>query len=174
MRVLVQWATTTVTDWVAYDITRIQDVRAMPKKPAPSDSPLIDDQPGWIAALNIQGVVFTGYDHIGFGMVGGALLVYAWNDDPEDFPVGTRWGQIWTIPNLGPARGVAVNTNISVVWYCEPNALPVQMGLTDFQPWSAMSFPNANNTIHGVWVSDTHWDALAAARSMRGWREWIA
>ena len=109
MKVLVQWATSTMTDWVQYDINSMADVRAMPRKPVPGDSPLIDDQPGWISAVNIQGVVFSA-DHLGFAIDGnGHLVVGKWNDDAADWPAvpfGWRYtfGPLAPDPNLPLAR----------------------------------------------------------------------
>jgi len=105
MRVLVQWATATVADWVTSAITSLADVRAMPRKPVPSDSPLIDDQPGWAAAVNIQGVVLTG-DHVGFSLPGGVLTVGVWNDDPADWP--TPWGLLYTFGTIKPDTNLPV------------------------------------------------------------------
>lgn len=175
MRVLIQWATSTATDWVAYDITRAADVRALPKKPSPTDSSVLDGQPGWIAAVNIQGIEFAGFDHIGFGISGTALVVTCWNDDPADYPAGTRWGQVWTLdtPAPDPRFGGQVNTRQTLAWYCEANSEPVLAGITGYQPFTAMPIPAANNTIHGVWVSDTQWDTLRTVRTPHGWREWV-
>lgn len=101
MKILVQWATSTVGEWVQYDINSMADVRAMPRRPVPSDSPLIDDQPGWIAAINIQGVVLMG-DHIGFGLNGdGHLVVGKWNDDGADW-AGVPFGLVYTFGPLAP------------------------------------------------------------------------
>lgn len=186
MRVLIQWATATVSDWVEYDITRLSQVRAMPKKPVPSDSPLIDDNVGWISAINIQGVVFQSWDHIGFGISGGVLQVGAWNDDAADFPA-VPWGVLYTFdtPAPDPNFGGAINTRQTVTRYADISTLQALLG-TDWdnmarlwladpsrRAWS--EFPRFNNkvTIHGVWSSPEHNDALVAARSPRGWREWI-
>lgn len=101
MKVLVQWATASVSDWVQYDINSMADVRAMPRKPVPSDSPLIDNEPGWIAAVNIQGVVFTA-DHLGFSLDGnGHLVVGKWNDDAADWPA-VPFGWRYTFGPLAP------------------------------------------------------------------------
>jgi hypothetical protein len=192
VRVLVQWATATVADWVTYDINRIQDVRAMPKKPRPSDSPVIDNSAGWVAALNIQGIVFTGYDVIGFTYASGALRVHCRNDGP-DFAANQRWGQVWElqsyapdprfpVPNPDPnpswQRGLVggvmcyVNTRQSVTWYGEPQSDPVTQGVPGVLPFASMPMPtNPNDILYGVWVSDAQWAALSAARSPKSWRE---
>lgn len=174
MRVLIQWATATASDWVEYNFTSISQIRAVPKKPVPSDASTLDNAPGWISAVNIQGIEFTGYDHIGFALSGGALVVTCWNDDPEDFPVGTRWGQVWALqpPAPDPAFGGQVNTRQSVIWYGEAQSDPALAGVPVL-PYAQMVKPHQNNTIHGVWMSDGQWAALEGARSQRGWREWV-
>lgn len=102
--VLIQWATATATDWVEYTFTSLADIRAMPKKSRPSDNPLIDDQPGWIAALNVQGVVLDS-DAIGFNLDGeGRLVVGSWNEDADDWPFLNRdgWGTLYTFDSNQP------------------------------------------------------------------------
>lgn len=175
MRVYIQWSTQTVADWVAYDITGMRDIRSLPKKPSPSDSPIIDNQLGWVCAVNIQGVVFEGYDHIGFDAAGSEIIVTCWNDDPVDFPAGSRWGQVWRLDFPAPdvAVGGLINTRQTVTWYCEAGSYPVSIGLTSYRPYSEMVFPNSNNTIHGVWLPDTKYDEHVSARTLHGWREWI-
>lgn len=73
MRVLIQWATSAPGDWTTYDLNAPRDVRNLPKKPVPNNSSTLDGNPGWVAGVNIQGVVFTGFDHIGFDVVLGTL-----------------------------------------------------------------------------------------------------
>jgi hypothetical protein len=174
MKVLIQWATATPTDWIQYDIQSVGDARRLPRKNVPTFNPVIDNTPGWIAAVNIQGVVFTGYDHIGFEMLNGTLVVTCWNDDLEDFPVGTRWGQKWTlgIPAPDPKIGGALNTVQTCTWYGEPNCQPVLLGVPNVHPYSELTFPPNNQTLHGVWVSDTLWAQHENIRSSHTWDEW--
>lgn len=175
MKVLIQWATSVPTDWVEYDIQSVGDARRLPRKPPPTGGESLDNKQGWIAGINIQGIVFTGDDHIGFEVVNGALIVTCWNDDPDDFPVGTRWGKKWTlgIPKADPKLSGAVNTVQSVQFYGEPNSVPVQMNYPAVLPYSELTFPPANQTLHGVWLDDAQWAAHISKQSAHGWREWI-
>lgn len=173
MRVYIQWATSTPQPWTPYDLDRIQDVRGLPRKPAPTGGESLDMQPGWLAAVDIQGVTFTGYDHMTFAVSGAGLLVYAWNDDPEDFPVGTRWGQVWFFDTLAPdARfGGAMNTRQTVTWYAEPGSIVVAHGIAA-RPWSELPKPAQNVTSHGVWMPDDLWAAHQALQVPHSWEEW--
>jgi hypothetical protein len=210
-KVLIQWATATVSDWVEYTFTSMSDVRAVPKKPEPSDSPVIDNNLGWIAAVNIQGVVLTG-DHIGFSLDGqGRLVVGLWNDDPADWPC--PWGLLYTFDSCAPdlqlpvdaefaaanpgicgqvnGNWYIINTRQTVVPHADAACLNTNYALDPvenawmqrlaaepaLQSWA--SFPEnvgggfgKNNTIHGVWLDDTLWQQMNAARSTRGWEEW--
>lgn len=175
MRVLIQWATSAPGNWTTYEINGMSDARRLPRKPAPTNASSVDAQLGWYAAINIQGVVFTGYDHIGFEMVSGTLIVKCWNDDPDDFPVGTRWGQVWQIPvPFLDTRINRMNVEQTVTWYGEANSTPVLLGVPNVQPWSGFTPPPNNTTIHGVWMTDEQWAAHQTAQSVHGWREWLA
>jgi len=119
----IQWATNAVNaaDWVWYTFSSLSDIRAVPKKPSPSDSPLIDGQPGWIAALNIQGVTLTG-DHIGFNMDGeGRLVVGVWNDDPVDWPpfAGSGFGWLYTFDSIAPDPSRPVSSDFAAEYPAE-------------------------------------------------------
>ena len=191
--VLIQWATATANDSVPYTFLNMSDVRATPKKPVPSDSPLIDDEPGWIAALTIQGVTLTA-DHIGFDLDGqGRLVVGKWNDDAADWPpfAGSGFGWLYTFDALDPVTGQPRQT---VTKYADTTVLQAALdydtanGTNDYvwcqrwlddptvQPWA--QFPEnigggfgKNNTIHGVWLSDEQMAALNAARTPHGYRD---
>lgn len=176
MKVLIQWATSAPGSWTEYQIDGIADARRLPRKPAPTSSSSLDAQLGWYAAINIQGVVFTGYDHIGFEMVGSTLIVKCWNDDPEDFPVGTRWAQAWQIPVpfFDNRPGInQMNVEQTVTWYGEANSQPVLLGAPNVQPYSQFVAPASNATIHGVWMTEAQWAAHIAAQTTVGWREWL-
>jgi hypothetical protein len=137
-RVLIQWAAKnqdgTVSDWTEYFFTNMSDVRAVPKKPEPSDSPIIDDQPGWIAAVNIQGVVFMA-DHVGFNIDGqGRLVVGKWNDDPVDWPFlnGDGFGWVYTFDSLAPDSNLPVSAEYAA-------ANPTQVGQNAFGQWCMLN-----------------------------------
>lgn len=131
MKVLIQWATSTVSDWVQYDITNMSQVRALPRKPVPSDSPVIDDDLGWIAAVNIQGVVLTG-DHVGFGIDGnGHLVVGQWNDDAADW-AAVPFGLLYTFGPLTPDPALPLYSRPEPLAYL--SQFPERVGYIDGVP----------------------------------------
>lgn len=183
MRVYVQWATATAADWVAYDLTSARDVRALPRKGAPSGGEVIDDTPGWISGINVQGVVFSG-DHVGIDWPGGVLQVATWNDDPDDWPA-VPFGKVYT---FGPLRaapelvGIGWDTQQTATPYADTATvqaliaagLPFDDWLTHpaRQPWSAFPRFNPNQVLHGVWVDDALNDEHLAARTPHVYWEW--
>lgn len=180
MRVYVQWTTLTPSDWQPYDLNRTQDVRSLPRKSAPTAASVLDETPGWVSGVNLQGVVFEGFDHYAVDFGASVLIVRVWNDDPRSgYDVGKRWGQVWTFapPAADPKLGGAINTVQSVTWYGEAQSEAVLNTVGSgivFQPWSAFTVPASNITWHGFQVSDALWAAIRATRTMRGWREWVA
>lgn len=174
MKVLIQWATSNPGDWDTYDINSVRDVRRLPRKPPPVGGENLDGNAGWVAGINIQGVVFTGYDHIGFEMVNGVLIVKCWNDG-SDFAVGERWGQVWQFPApFFDERFGQMNVEQTVTWYGESQSTPVLLGVQGVRPWAEFVPAPNNQTIHGVWMSDALWAEHQARQSTRGWREWVA
>lgn len=173
MKVLIQWATNPPTDFITYDINSIADARRLPRKPSPTGPQVLTDTQGWLAAINIQGVEFTGFDHVGFELINNVLVVTAWNDGP-DFGPNERWGQKWTFAPPAPDVRInnAINTVQTVTWYGESNSTPALQGVPVL-PYSELTFPPNNQTFHGVWVTDAQWNILVNSRSAHGWREWI-
>jgi hypothetical protein len=175
MRVYIQWATNPPTDYIAYDINRVADARQLPRKPAPTGVQNIDTTQGWLASINIQCFIFSGYDHVGFEIVSNTLVVTAWNDG-ADFGVTEYWGQKWTFAPPAPDIKIqnAINTVQTCTWYGKVNSAPVLGGVLNVRPYEELTFPPNNQTLHGVWMSDTLWQQHVSAKSERSWMEWIA
>ena len=182
MRLYVQWTLAAPGDWVAIDMTRDPHWRTLPKKPEPVGGEVIDQSPGWVMALNIQGVIFGGYDHysVRYSDVDGALIATGWNDDPVDWPPGTREAYEWTF--LPPAPDARLAGRFNTVQTCRvfteqfPHAWEGSNssgGPNLVLPWSSFTPPQANMTRHGIWVSDTLLMEHFAARTPHGWREWL-
>ena len=178
MRAYLQWTLATPADWVPLDITRTADWRGLPKKAEPVGGEVIDQTPGWVYDLNVQGVLMGGFDHYSVTPSGAGLRVTVWNDDPVDYPVGTRWAMTWTLqlPTLD-ARIGRVNTRQTLVVHDE--AVPSRWegkaasgGPVTVLPWSSFVAPAANMTRHGIWVPEAEKPAYIAARTSRGWEEW--
>lgn len=175
MRVYIQWTTLTASDWQPYELGKTADLRALPRKQAPTATSVLDDQPGWVSGINLQGVVFEGFDHYGVEFGTGLLIVKAWNDDPRSgYDVGKRWGQAWTFAPPAPdaSLGGVVNTVQTVTWYGEPGCEAAGTGPL-LQSWASFTPSPSNQTWHGIQVSGALWTSTRGARSQRGWREWV-
>jgi len=175
VRVLIQWADT-VADWAEYDIASVRDIRSLPVRP--------------ISAINVQGVVFQSWDHIGIDWTndpawGLTVRMGGWNDDPDDFPA-VPWGVEYEFgePAPDPAFGGQINTRQRVARYADDATLVGLLG-TDWdllaqkwladparRQWSQWQGFRKNQTLDGVWVDDVTNAAHQAARSRHGWREW--
>ena len=59
MKVLVQWSKAAPEDWHEIDSA---DWATLAKRPVPTGGEIIDQTPGWIYQVNIQGVCFSA-DH---------------------------------------------------------------------------------------------------------------
>lgn len=169
MRIYLQWATATAEDWFPIEVTSETDVLALPKKGVPQGEG-IDDEPGWLCALNCQGITFSGYDHTAIEVVGDSLRITGWMDDPEDWG-DARWANSWLLspPAPDPQLGGVINTVQALTNYATPdvNFLPAR-------PWDEFVHPPAALTLHGRWLPDELFLAHANARSERVWREWVS
>lgn len=173
VRVLVQWARSSPSDWVELNVRNSRDVRDLPRKPVPTASSVVDNSPGWLCAVNVQGIVFSGYDHLAIEPVGQALRVTGWCDDPEDHG-DTRWGTSWLLepPGPDPALNGAVNTRQTRTVWGTPEVAEWFPGV-EVLPWAEFVPPPSNLTRHGIWLPDDLFIAHNKGRSHHGWREWI-
>jgi hypothetical protein len=177
MKVLVQWTKADPENWFEFDSSIIENVSLI-AKPEPTGNDTIDNNPGWIYSLNIQGVIFTGYDHYSIEHVSsGQIKCIVWNDDEEDWPEGQKHAQEWTFNELAPDinLGNAINTNQSRVVYAQSGILhkftSIPTENTIVEDWDEFVVPS-NFVIHGIWVNDTLASGHNITRSLRGWREW--
>lgn len=151
MLLLVQFTRSSPRDWEEYEHTAWPFLPQLP-----------------IHALNVQGVVFEGYDHYAVeDGPEGSVVVSVWNDPTTN---GDPWQQ-WTIAPLAPdpAFGGLLNTRQTVQWFHDgpPLAVPGrQRGRAQFPT------PPAGRQRHGKSVSDAAHAAHREARSVRGWHEW--
>lgn len=175
MKLLVQWTLAQPAGWVELEVRDTPQLRRvwerLPQRPEPVGSEVLDNSPGWIFDLNCQGIHFGGSDHYAVEPVSGGLRVTTWNDDPEEYPVGSRTATVWTLldPAPDPAFGGVMNTRQTREFYADdlvrwPTALP----------YAAFVPPPPVATRHGIWVSDVLRDQHLTVRGpTRGWREWI-
>lgn len=187
MRVIVQWTLADPTQPpVELDLTTsgrgARAWRDLAAKREPTGADTIDSTPGWVFSINVQGVIFAGFDHYGAEPIaGGGLRVYGWCDDPEDFPVGERFAEVWEFrdPAHDPRVG-KVNTRQKKTIYADDVTYPLFVGQVAADgpvavlPWAEFVPPPAALTRHGVWVRDAAlYDAHLAAIPRNGWREWV-
>jgi hypothetical protein len=180
VKVLVQWTLAEPGDWEEIEVTRLSHWRGLPRKPEPAGGEPIDNERGWLYGINVQGVLLHGMDHYSVRpLPGGSVEVTRWNDDPEDWPGGTRYAQVWTFHALRPDQHGNLNTHQELVVYAEDQAMRDHWaqarttgGAVEVRPWSDFVVPDARDTIHGVWMSDELDAAHQARQSVRGWREW--
>ncbi|MEE8466050.1 MAG: hypothetical protein V3S68_06185, partial [Dehalococcoidia bacterium] len=179
MKVLVQWMLKTPTDWIEIDSSQWASLPEL-KEPTGNQTGDNNTKPGWIHDLCIQGLSFGGFDHHALEDLNdgsGGVKVTAWNDDPDDYPDGEKYASLWTILPLAanPDFGGAINTRQSQVVYGQANVL-ARLGLPAInavhRPWSEFVPPPESVTRHGIWVSDSLFDAHVSALTPRGWREW--
>jgi hypothetical protein len=189
MKLLVQWATSEAADWHELDSA---DWPATPAKPLPIGDDPIDAGPGWVTALNVQGVIFTSFDHYAVEEIAdGGIRVTVWNDDPDDqvlervrrvqpdqgpFPAG-YYGHVWTFLPLAPdpAYGGALNTRQTFTYYAESDQ-PVweharSVGLIP-RPWPELRRPPAHIVRHGVWLTSALMARHVERQTLHGWQEW--
>ena len=179
MKLLIQWTTDVPTDWTEYDITSVQDIRSLPSKPEPTGGEIIDGTPGWVFALNVQGVTFTGFDHFSGDITGDGLAIIAWSDDAADVNFQGYLAHVWTflLPKHDPFIN-AVNTDQRLDIYTDTNPerfanQSTSAGPVIVHPWADFTVPKPANLVrHGINVEDSLADAHEAARTARGWEEW--
>jgi len=196
MRVLLQWTKAHPEDWLEVDVRPTGPFRRawerLAAKALPTGGETIDDNPGWVFGLNIQGVEIGGFDHYAGEPFtdengNGAIRVWGWNDDPVDWPVGTRQGYIWEFregwatASFDVPGGVVTHEgpNQRLTVYLENPADIARwtganygVALVDVHPWTDFVVPDTAITRHGIWVSDDLFRQHKAIRAMRGWDEW--
>lgn len=181
MKILIQWAKNTAENWQQYDHTEWPDLINQFKKEDPTNSgnPLIDNDPGWINAINIQGVVFNADHYVVESLVGSGVKVTIINDDPDDNPTGFLNAEVWNFPPLSPDPnlGNAINTKQTSILYAEDSLIQTKHLNVDYEsktllPWKDFKKPRQNITIHGIQLSDAKFNEHQRKRSLRGWREW--
>ncbi len=173
MRVYVQWSKGTAQDWVRFPAS---DWGTLAKKAEPTGGETLTQSPGWVNGLLCQGVDFTGWDHYRIvGVVGRAIKITVWNDDPVDWPAGTRHAEEWVFRpyHSDPDFGGATNTRQSHVVYRQPSAPEyIDAQNRTVEPWSNFVRPGAAGTRHGIWMTDRQFADHGTARTSRGWRHW--
>ena len=148
MKVLVQHTRLTPTDWVEIDSTAWGSLpfKDVPPPGFPRDDSVIDEVDGWIFNVSVQGVEFGGGDHYAVEEIGaGGIKITKWNDDPDDFPDGHKFAEVWTILPLGPDVGLgnAISTKQTIVIFAPPDKLAELQALGP--PQNTLLLPTAQS-----------------------------
>lgn len=151
MLVLVQWTRALPQDWEEVEHT---------------DWPRLPNMP--VHALNVQGVIFEGYDHYSVGAVVGGCTVTVWNDDPEGDPP-MRWVFYHPAPDI--TLGGRVNTRQVLETFSPAHPLARETTSGGKVRVRSRFVPPANPR-HGQWVSDDLHERHRSSRALRSWEEW--
>lgn len=179
MKFYAQWAKTTPGDWSLSDgglwttsQTKDEPVGDVSLAGLAIGDALLNNSPGWVFGLNVQGVIFEWYDHYHVeDLTDGSLgtRVTAWRDDPILFPSGTRQADVALfLPLAFDPRVGGTNTRQTFTFYREG----AEYDPARHQPYADF-VPPVTNVKHGIYVSDAKWDEHQAARTERGWRDWL-
>jgi hypothetical protein len=175
MKLLVQWATEHPRGWVELDSS---EWAALAKKPVPVGGEEIDDAPGWLSNVCVQGMCSGSVDHVAVEHLDNGVRVTLWKDDPEDYEPSEFFARVLTFHPLKPDSrlGGAINTDIESVMYAGADRLKeleaVDFADTEVKPWSEFVPPPEAITRHGIWLTD---ELAAAHRPLAvppSWREW--
>lgn len=174
MRVSIQWATVPPKDWIDYDLNTRADIRTLPRKPVPVGDEVLDDQPGWLCALDVQGVLFSGYDFIAIDLLpSGELRVAGWFDDlEEDWQRDGRWMTVWRFP-ADPADNLRSENAQSRDVYAETAAKVQADGGKTRRQWANRPLWRDDQTLYGIWLSDELFQDHVQIRSYRGLTDWL-
>lgn len=175
MKILVQWSKANPSDWEAIDSA---SWRHAAKKMDPTGTGLnlpVDNNPGWVSALNIQGVIFSGEDHYAIEHIADdEIRVTTWFDSPTDMGVDGPIGQVWKFKTLAPDPGLggAINTRQSVVKYANGSVFAKLQAIgVDARPWADFQPPTDIHVRHGKLLSNDLHKHHKVTVSRVGWRE---
>lgn len=175
MKIFVQWTRDMPQDLEEMDSSTWGQ---HPYSPLPEGDETINNTEGWVYSLNVQGVVFEGFDHYAVENIpGDGVRVTVWNDDPEDFTSEEMYAQVWEFLPPAPDEriGGAMNTRQSLTVYAgDPSRFPQSDIMAEpCKPWSEFTPPPASATRYGITVPNEKALAHRQMRSPRSWREWI-
>lgn len=179
MRIYIQWALATPANYVMYDLAVRNQIRNLPSKPEPVafSFPPLDNQPGWVNAINCQGIIFEGFDHYGLAYEANVrkVTLSGWVDSTSSgFPYATSW-ELW-FPKGDPKFGGAINTDQRGTQYATAGSTQAAIyddGGVPWLPYSQFAAPAAIATRHGVYMTDAQYAAHSAVRTEPVWRDWV-
>jgi len=170
MRILYQWATVPPSDWSEVDSA---DWASLPVRGLPVLEVGSNSTPGWVNAINVQGVSFEA-DHYAVEDIPDGCRVTVWNDDLTDRPATEFYAAEWTFLTLAPDETVGglYNTRQSQVVYIGSGLSIEASPDRTVKPWAEFVPPDPSLVRHGIWMSETDFVQTVEGRSLKGWREW--
>lgn len=179
MKIHIQWALATPSSYVAFDLSVRNQIRNIPSKaqPATGSLPTLDNSPGWVNAINCQGIVFEGFDHYGLAYDASTrkVTLSGWADTSAGgFPYATTW-EMW-FPKGDPRLAGRMNTDQRGTQYAtagSPQAAFYDSAGLVWTPFAQFVAPAAQATRHGVLMTDERYAAHRAARVEPTWVDWI-
>jgi len=170
MRILYQWATVSPSDWSEVDSA---DWASLPVRGLPVLEVGANSTPGWVNAINVQGVSFEA-DHYAVEDIPNGCKVTVWNDDLTDRPATEFYAAEWTFLTLAPDETVGglYNTRQSQVVYVGSGLSIESSPDRMVKPWAEFILPDSSLIRHGIWMSDIDFALTVESRTPKGWREW--
>lgn len=175
MKLQVQW---TLAAPQPYEWIDSSEWAGLPFKAEPIGGEIIDEIKGWPYAIACQGIPMYA-DHYAVEDGIDSIVIYTWNDDPEDYPVGEKFGAIWEFFPIGVS-----NTNQKLERFGEENYLAKLVQASEWtcageigtrreverKAWNFYRYPAEALIRHGIWVPDpTIYDVFEPA----SWLAWI-
>lgn len=157
----------------------------LPSRPLPDGTETINDAPGYVSAINIQGMIFSGYDHYSVVPIGdGECRAVCWIDDDEGreaYPFEQWYAREWIFRPLQPNMelGGAYTPKHSQIVYANSTIKDYYAGIgpvenTTVRDWSDFIPPSSQSIRHGVWLSDELHGEHEVRRPMRRWEQWTS
>ncbi len=169
MKLLIQWSLLDPTDWVEIDSNSWAN---LPKKSLPIGNELLDNSPGWIHQINIQSVIFAGFDHYAI-IHGNPLQIICWSDDIEDEPISYFHAREWIFYNLefDFRLGIYNTKQFQTFYSSQGDNNPPSQNTTN-KPWLEFIYPDEVITRHGIWTTDKLDKQHREKVSKTTWQSW--
>jgi len=173
MKIYIQWSKASPQDYVEIDSS---EWASLPKKPLPTGGETIDNRPGWIHSLDIQGIVLSDDHYHVQDLPDGSIKVTTWHDDLDDWEEKDLTVFEWTIHPLtpDPEHGGAWNTKQFLTVYCHPDGFEATRGPrknVTVKDISEFVSPPEDEIRHGVWTPEPLHEAHNNNFKPKGWRE---
>lgn len=169
MKILIQWSLLDPTDWIEIDSSEWIN---LVKKPVPTGLDVVDTAEGWIHQINIQSVIFAGFDHYAIED-SNPLKVICWSDDAGDEDETYFHAREWIFHNLEFDSKLSIyNTKQSQIFYSVQGTdnPPSQNTINKF--WEEFVLPDEIITRHGIWTTDELDKQHREKVSKTTWQSW--